>query len=195
MSRSLTSAVAEMSTKAFSDWADGPRADLTIVFTDVVGSTSLYEEYGDEKIDEVMAEHFSVGRQFLNKYNGYEIKTMGDAFMVAFKEVAPAFDFMLDLHGHTGHELIKIRASADAGTVRIRENDAFGGAVNYAARLQSLAKGPEIWISERIKAGVDGAGEDRHVELPSRQYHIIASETTLKGFTGEHQVWQIENEQ
>ena len=80
----LTAAVAELNTGRFTDWAGGDRATLAIVFTDVVGSTKLYEDLGDEKMDEVRQQHFDTGRSHLAKHNGYEIKTMGDA-LVAFE--------------------------------------------------------------------------------------------------------------
>jgi class 3 adenylate cyclase len=187
----ITAAVAEMATTKFDDWAGGDRATVAIVFTDVVGSTKLYEDLGDEKMDDVRIQHFDTGRQILKKHNGYEIKTMGDAFMVAFKTAVPAFDFMFELHQHTGHELIRIRAVADVGSVRIRDNDAFGGTVNYAARLQGLAKGPELWVSNKVKQEIDYEKAERHTSLPWKHHKVIADEKTLKGFKGEHDVWQV----
>jgi small GTP-binding protein len=187
----ITAALAETTTTRFEEWAGGDRATVAIVFTDVVGSTRLYEELGDEKMDEVRQLHFDTGRSLVTKHNGYEIKTMGDAFMVAFKAAVPAFDFMVDLHGNTGHELIRIRAVADVGSVRIRENDAFGGTVNYAARLQGLAKGAELWVSQKIKQEIDYEKADRHAVLPWKHHRVVAGDKVLKGFKGEHDVWQV----
>ncbi len=188
----LTAAVAELNTGRFTDWAGGDRATLAIVFTDVVGSTKLYEDLGDEKMDEVRQQHFDTGRSHLAKHNGYEIKTMGDAFMVAFKTAVPAFDFMMDIHNETGHELIQVRAAADVGSVRIRDDDAFGGIVNYAARLQGLAKGAEIWVSNRLKQDVDYEKSSRHATLGWKQHKVTAGDTVLKGFKGEHELWQVD---
>ena len=189
----LTAAVAEIGTRRFEAWAGGEKPDVAIVFTDVVGSTRLWEELGDEKMDDIRVRHFEAGRRLVTKHGGYEIKTMGDAFMVAFKSSLPALAFMVELHGDTGHETIMIRAAADIGTVRIRDNDAFGGTVNYAARLQSLAEGPEIWISDNVKRAIDTVrdGSGTGADLPWKHHRVIADEKVLKGFKGEHDVWQL----
>lgn len=187
----LTAAVAEIGTRRFEAWAGGDQAEVAIVFTDIVGSTRLWEELGDEKMDDIRTAHFDSGRDLLGKHEGYEIKTMGDAFMVAFKSATSAMRFMLALHAETGHESIHIRAAADLGLVRIRENDAFGGTVNFAARLQGLAKGAEVWVSDKVKRSIDEEGEERLTRLPWKHHLVTADETLLKGFKGEHHVWQV----
>ena len=187
----LTAAVAEIETQRFETWAGGEQAEVAIVFTDIVGSTGLWEELGDEKMDDMRAAHFETGRALLVKLGGYEIKTMGDAFMVAFKSAVPAFTFMLALHDSTGHDAIHIRAAADVGLVRIRDNDAFGGTVNFAAQLQGLAADPEIWVSDKVKQSIDAADQKGHADLPWKHHLVTANETVLKGFKGAHHIWRI----
>src|SRR5439155_1089502 len=89
------------------------------------------------------------------EHEGYEIKTIGDSFMVAFRTALKALDFALAFHARTGHDQVKIRAGIHVGTVQIEENDAFGSMVNYSARVQGHAKGAEIWLSDRAKSDID----------------------------------------
>ena len=98
---------------------------------------------------------------------------------------------MMDIHNETGHELIQVRAAADVGSVRIRDDDAFGGIVNYAARLQGLAKGAEIWVSNRVKQDVDYEKSSRHATLGWKQHKVTAGDTVLKGFE-ETELWQVD---
>jgi hypothetical protein len=92
---SLVSAAGEMQTRPFRDWAGSSRTTLALVFTDVVGSTALGEELGDERMDEVRHDHFARAREIIEKLEGYEIKTIGDSFMVAFRTATAALDFAL----------------------------------------------------------------------------------------------------
>ena len=79
----------EPPTRSFLRWAGSDRVLLVLVFTDIVGSTALNEAIKDEQMDEVRRAHFTQSRKLIDDYAGYEIKTIGDAFLVAFR--GPAF--------------------------------------------------------------------------------------------------------
>jgi len=172
----------------FEKWAGAEYLTLAIVFTDLVGSTALGQELGGELMERVRQAHFEQTRQSLKKYGGCEIKTMGDGFMVAFRNVANALDFAIELYSNTGHPKIKIRASIHIGPVQIKENDAHGDTVNYADRVKSSIEGAEIRMSNRSKEDLDLLCADRHHNLGWRRLEGIE----MKGFPGKHILWLLE---
>ena len=91
----------ELRSEGFRGWAGGSHAILALVSTDIVSSTSLGIEVGDE-------------------YLGYEIKTISDAFMVAFRTAGEALDFALTLPSSTGHDRVRIRAGIHGGPLSVR---------------------------------------------------------------------------
>lgn len=184
----LASAGAETSTTGFQDWAGGDRVTLAIVFTDVIGSTSLGEEIRDEAMDEVRRAHFSQSRKLIQRFNGREIKTIGDSFMVAFKSAIDALDYSLSLQAETGHPRVRIRVGIHIGPMQVEEGDVFGGTVNFAARVVGAIEGPEIWISDRAKEDVERLGAARHRHLDLRLNEGVA----MKGFSGLFKLWAVQ---
>ncbi len=184
----LVSASGEMRTQGFEKWAGSSQVNLAIVFTDIVGSTALGLKLGNEAMGMVRRDHFQQARRCCEQNDGYEIKTIGDSFMVAFRTVTKALSFALALHSEPGHERVQIRAGIHVGVVKIEEEDAFGSMVNYTARIVGKAEGAEIWVSERAKSDIDeeraqihsGLGWARHTNLE------------LKGFPGHHRLWSID---
>jgi class 3 adenylate cyclase len=183
----LVSAAAEMQTQGFKGWVGGSKATLTLVFTDIVGSTALGNELGNEAMNEVRRAHFKQARQLIKKHGGYEIKTIGDSLMIAFRTVVEALNFALELHVNTGHEQVKIRAGVHVGQVYIEEGDTFGTMVNYAARVESQAKGAEIYVSNRVKEDIDEEKAKAHKGL----YWTEHPDCELKGFPGKHKLWSV----
>jgi class 3 adenylate cyclase len=184
---SMFSATAETATHRFKAWAGASRSTLAFVFTDVVGSTALGSELGDERMNETRRAHFRQVRSLVKKHRGKAIKTIGDAFMVAFRTAVEALNFALELSSHTGHESVRIRAAVHVGPVRIEEEDAFGSAVNFAARVGSLAKGAEIWISDRAKRDIDLEKAAAHEGLRWKK----RPGCDLKGIPGEQTLWSL----
>lgn len=183
----LVSAAGAMRTQRFGDWAGSKRSTLALAFTDIVGSTALGNELGNEAMNEVRLAHFHAGRRLIEKYNGYLIKTIGDSLMAAFHTAAEALNFALSLHKNTGHDRVRIRAGINVGVVQIEDDDAFGTMVNYAARVESQAKEDEIWLSERAKADVDDDRSKAHEKLR----WLSHPDCELKGVPGTHVLWSV----
>jgi class 3 adenylate cyclase len=184
----LISAVEEMETRKFSEWMGGSEATIALVFTDVVGSTALGVELGDEAMGEVRRAHFRQARGLIERYGGYEVKTIGDSFMVAFRTAVKALDFALELHRHTGHQRVKIRAGIHVGPVHVDEEDAFGTMVNYTARVESQGKGAELWASARAMSDIKAENAVRHRAVRWREH----PNCELKGFEAEtHTLWSV----
>jgi class 3 adenylate cyclase len=155
-----------MKTPDFKKWAGGDLVTLAIVFTDMLGSTELTKELGDERTSQVLHAHFAQSRKLIAQCNGCEIKTIGDSVMAGFKSVNEALDYAMALQANPGHARVQIRAGIHAGPMRVEENDVFGGTVNYAARVVHEIKDAEIWLSNKAKEdlGMDSAERFERLE-------------------------------
>jgi len=182
----VQSARGETSTPSFVSWAGDDRVTLAVVFTDVVGSTALGEEIRDERMNEVRRAHFTQSRRLIAQFGGREIKTIGDSFMAAFRSVQKALDYALALQGEPGHPKLQIRAGIHIDSMSVEENDIFGGAVNFAARVVGAIEDAEIWVSERAKEDIDRAGT-KHAQMKWEAHRNVQ----LKGFQGGFTLWSL----
>lgn len=184
----VVSARGETASKGFQDWAGAERVTLAVVFTDMVGSTALGEEIGDEAMDEVRRAHFAQSRKLVAQFRGREIKTIGDSFMTAFRSADVALDFGRALQKNTGHPRVRIRAGIHIGPLRVEEGDVFGGTVNFAARVVGSIQGAEIWLSDRAKDDIDRLGAAKHRDLSWQRHEHVP----MKGFPGDFTLWAME---
>ena len=143
--------------------------DVTIIFTDLKGSTALYELIGDLKAFSLVQQHFARLLDVTVQHGGAVIKTIGDAVMAAFEKPEDAVRAALAMREEiarfnaslTGQDVIlKIgihRGPSIAVTLNERL-DYFGRTVNIAARVQGQANGEEICLSESVRqaGGVEG---------------------------------------
>jgi class 3 adenylate cyclase len=183
----IMSAKVETDTANFREWAGDERVTLAIVFTDIVSSTAMGEKLRDEAMSEIRRMHFAQSRKLINRFNGREIKTIGDSFMVAFRNVVTALDYALALFKNTGHPQVQIRAGIHIGQMEVEEGDVFGGTVNFAARVVGAISGAEIWLSDRAKEDIDRLGAVRHKKLDWKYHEHV----DMKGFTGKVDLWSI----
>ena len=125
---------------------------ITLLFSDLTGSTALYEELGDAKAFAVVQEHFRLMSAIVARHEGAVIKTMGDAVMASFstprKAVAAAIDAIAETEATRGDLDIGVKLGIHEGPcLAVRANDRldfFGTTVNLAARLQGQAGGGEL---------------------------------------------------
>jgi class 3 adenylate cyclase len=134
---------------------------VTFLFTDLKGSTALYERLGDLNAYALVREHFALLDAAAHQHAGAIVKTIGDAVMAAFSRpvdaVAAALRILEEIgrfnRGH-GQSAIVLKMGAHCGSsiaVTLNENlDYFGQTVNIAARVQSFAEGGEICLSETL---------------------------------------------
>eukprot|EP00756_Hemistasia_phaeocysticola_P065302 Hpha_TRINITY_DN8465_c0_g1::TRINITY_DN8465_c0_g1_i1::g.34554::m.34554 len=152
---------------------------IALVFTDIEGSTSLWDAHPDG-MNIAMDIHNSLMREQLRAHRGYEVKTIGDAFMVAFGEPADAIRFALGvqtalvqaewpedldrpMEGKAGdggplwHGL-RVRIGAHCGEAKAEENpltgrtDYRGTTVNKAARVEAKARGGTVCVTSELLA-------------------------------------------
>jgi class 3 adenylate cyclase len=141
--------------------AGGP---VTILFTDVEGSTALTERLGDARAREVLRNHERITREALRAHGGAEVKAMGDGFMASFSSATRALECAIALqrafaaHNETAGETISVRIGLNAGEPIAEDEDLFGTAVITAARIAAQAKGKEILVSDVVRQLVAGKG-------------------------------------
>jgi class 3 adenylate cyclase len=174
--------------RSLRQWAGSAKTTLAIVFTDIVDSTTLTHNLGNERMDQVRRAHFARARSLIEEHNGYEIKTNGDEFMVAFRTAVNALDFALELHADAGDERVGIRAGVHIGPVIIEEEDVQGAAVSYAARVISAATDGRVWLSSDVRNHIDQEKAQHHDDLCWRS----SDGGVLKGFPGKHVLWSVE---
>ncbi|MDZ7768175.1 MAG: adenylate/guanylate cyclase domain-containing protein [Woeseiaceae bacterium] len=129
--------------------------EVAILFADVVGSTRLYDEFGDAKASETVALCLDVMKDATHQHDGTVIKTIGDEVMATFSTVDDAMGAATQMQnrisGNTGsgddHIPVSIRIGCHFGPVVREQNDIFGAAVHTANRMTSQAKARQIVIS------------------------------------------------
>ena len=128
--------------------------EVAILFADVVGSTQLYDKYGDTKASETVASCLDIMKDATYQFNGTVIKTIGDEVMSTFPtadEAMGASIMMQTLITAEGKKEggipVLIRIGCHFGPVVQEQNDIFGAAVHTANRMTSQAKAKQIVIS------------------------------------------------
>lgn len=153
-----------------------PSGTVTFLFTDVEGSTRLWER-DRGAMGTALGRHDEILRAAIGAHRGYVFSTAGDAFAAAFHEPADAAAAALDaqdgLEGEAWPEgmRIRVRMGLHAGTAQERDGDYFGPTLNRCARLMAIAHGGQIVLSS-VMAGmlgdvhdVDDLGEHRLKDL------------------------------
>lgn len=139
---------------------------VTLMFSDIEDSTAINQRLGDEGWLELLHDHDAIVRRRVRKARGEVVKTQGDSFMVAFKELDPALDCAIaiqqDLQDQAlAHDTqIRVRIGIHSGEVRRQGRDVFGLNVALAARVAAEARGGEILTSSAVR---DMAGENEEV--------------------------------
>ena len=169
--------------------------DITLVFTDLKGSTELYERIGDLNAFVLVQQHFERLTDVTVRHNGAIIKTLGDAVMAAFMTPADAVKAGLAMRAEiarfnaTRSEpdlILKVglhRGAAIAVTLNDRL-DYFGQSVNIAARVEALANGGEICLTREVH----DAPEVAAILAP---YAVSNAPARLKGVQQQMPVWRI----
>ena len=129
-----------------------PSGTVTLLFTDVEGSTRLWENE-PEPMARALRRHDEILRSAIGQAGGFVFKTVGDAFCAAFATAQAALAAVLDAQRALGAEPwptgrpIRVRMSLHTGVCEERDNDYFGPVVNRAARLEAVAHGGQVLVS------------------------------------------------
>jgi DNA-binding NarL/FixJ family response regulator/class 3 adenylate cyclase len=125
---------------------------VTILFTDLVGSTSLFERRGDEEADALRREHFAALRHAIAEHGGREVKSTGDGLMVAFSSAVAAVRCAIEMQRATtgSRDELELSIGLDAGEPLPEAEDFYGTPVIVASRLCDAAGPEEILASEVV---------------------------------------------
>jgi class 3 adenylate cyclase len=134
---------------------------LTILFTDITGSTAMYKRLGDIRAYNLVRDHFDVLFQEIEQFQGLVVKTIGDSVMAAFSSPDHALQAALAVQrsigkfnetrtAEDGFILVKIGLhTGSAIAVNLNNTlDYFGNMVNLAARIQGKSRSEEVLMSE-----------------------------------------------
>jgi class 3 adenylate cyclase len=145
--------------------AELERVLATVLFTDIVGSTTKAADVGDRTWRDLLGRHHSIVRALLRRYGGREIDTVGDGFLAAFAGPARAIRCALQIVQAMVPLGIEIRAGLHTGEVETTIDGKIAGiAMHIGARIGAMARPSEVLVSQTVKDLVAGGGlsfEDR----------------------------------
>ena len=145
-----------------------PDGTVTLLFSDIEGSTAMTDRLGDLRAQEVLRVHNDIFRQRLESFDGHEVKSMGDGFMLAFSSARNALLCSIVVqrafaaHNIQGtSEPIRVRMGLHTGEAIKEEQDYFGRNVILAARISAKGLGGEILVSSLVKELTESGGDIR----------------------------------
>jgi class 3 adenylate cyclase len=151
------------------------RVLATVLFTDIVGSTTKAAELGDRGWKELVQRHHAVVRAMLRRYRGSEVDTAGDGFFALFDGPARGVRCAMAIAEAVKTLGLEVRAGLHTGEVETIDSKVGGMAVNIGARVGALARGSEVLVSSTVKDLVVGsdlafkdAGEHELKGVPDR---------------------------
>ena len=166
-----------------------PDGTVTLMFSDIIDSTATNERLGDRAWMALLHEHNELIRGQLERYNGYEVKSKGDGFMLAFGSAKDGLSCAVSIQraiadrNESSDERLGVRIGLHTGEAVREQGDFFGKHVNFAARIGGRATGAEILVSSLLAELVKPSGEFSLAERPA---------TMLKGLEGEHVTHSVE---
>jgi adenylate cyclase len=162
---------------------------LAFLFTDLKGSTMLYQTVGDAPAFRRVMDHFGILREGVSQHQGALVKTIGDAIMAVFSDpvdaIAASLYILEKIHewNHQGSgDFLVLKMGIHQGAciaVTLNERlDYFGSVVNLSARLEGQSLGDDVVISETV------ANDPAVIEfIEHNRVNVETFDTTLKGFT------------
>jgi class 3 adenylate cyclase len=166
-----------------------PDGTVTILFSDIEDSTALTERLGDRAWQELLHRHNALIRTQLLAHDGYEVKTMGDGFMLAFRSAKKGLDCAIAIQRAFAEEQvadgqrIRVRIGLHAGEAIKDGADFYGRNVILASRVASQARGGEFLVSSLLRQLVESSIDASIFSAPR--------EAELKGLAGKHVVYAI----
>jgi hypothetical protein len=158
-----------------------PTHTRTVIFTDISGYTASVARSDREGLRNLIAVHEQTVRPVVEQYGGRIIKNIGDSFMALFPAATDAVRCgLLLLENVNGQSPFTIRAAMATGDVEEIDGDAFGEAVNLAARVLAKAPPSEVWFTQCTQMAMNQS------EIPWEPVSRFA----FKGIAGERQVFR-----
>lgn len=166
-----------------------PDGAVTLIFSDIEGSTEMMERLGESQWMEVLRDHNALIRSLVQSHDGTVVKSQGDGFMLAFSSAHSALYCAMEveraLAGRSfspSAEELNVRVGVHSGFVIADADDFYGRNVVLAARIADQARGGEILVSAAVKQYTES---DPSLDFEHR------GDFRLKGLTGEHGVYAV----
>jgi adenylate cyclase len=168
---------------------------VAILFTDLKGSTKMYQDIGDAKAYRLVRSHFDILSRVITRHEGSIVKTLGDAVMATFSEPASALKAALEIRGEIKmhaelNDFLKIKIGIHAGSCFMINSDSqidyFGTNVNIAARTNGHCEGDDIILTQYMMNDL----EVQHV-LSQSNIQIEKIIRNFKGFDDHFVLYQI----
>jgi predicted ATPase/class 3 adenylate cyclase len=168
-----------------------PKGTITFLFSDIEGSTQLWEKYPDE-MKSALAKHDSILKASIESNHGIVIKTTGDGFHAVFEKAIDAIHAAVQAQSglrsafgtSSEHIHIKSRMGIHTGEAELRDGDYYGQSLNRAARLMSVAYGEQTLLSAVTC-------ELAREHLPKEFSLLDLGEHHLKGLTRAERIFQL----
>lgn len=169
--------------------ATAPDGTVTVLFSDIEGSTELNERLGDVRWLELLRAHHAIVREQVHQHGGFEVKSQGDGFMIAFPsarrgvQCARAIQDAIEARlGDHPDGPIRLRIGLHTGEAIREEADFYGRNIVFAARIADEARGGEILASSVVKQLTESAGD---LSFENER------ELALDGLSGTHRVYNV----
>ena len=167
-----------------------PDGIVTLLFSDIEGSTAMTDRLGDQQAQQVLRDHNEIVRQQVASHDGFEVKSMGDGFMLAFSSarngIQCAIDVQRNLATYSNEhpaQPLRVRIGIHTGEAIKESEDFFGRNVIMAARISSKAQGGQILVSSLVKEMTESSGDIRFDD---------GQDVELKGLAGLARVHRVE---
>jgi class 3 adenylate cyclase len=160
------------------------RALLTLLFTDIVGSTGMVDQLGDGAWRALLAKHNAIVRTQLTNFGGNEVDNAGDGFFAVFDRPTRAVRCAENIRADLQALGIAIRAAIHTAECETGGECVSGVAVHVAARMVSVAKPGEIIVSNTVRELVEGSG----LEFSDGSWH------TLRGLSGRRRLFALKRQ-
>lgn len=157
------------------------RRVVTVLFSDIVGSTERAAALGDSRWGHVLDDHYREVRRSTDRHGGREVDTAGDGFLLAFETPSNAIRCAFDLVRQARRSGIDVRVGLHTGEVVVEGEELKGLAVHLGARVASLAGPGEVWVSQTMRDVLIGAG----FTFESCGHH------SLKGVPGDWELFRV----
>jgi class 3 adenylate cyclase len=163
-----------------------PDGTVTLLFTDIEGSTDLTLQLGDQRWLEVLRAHHDLVREQLQAHGGFEVKCQGDGFMLAFQSARRALECAVAIQRAVAASHIdppiRVRMGLHTGEALKDADDFHGRDVVLAARIADQARGGEILVSALLKDLLAGRGDVQFDD---------GREEELKGLIGVQRMYAV----
>jgi class 3 adenylate cyclase len=157
------------------------RVLVTLLFTDIVGSTTAAREMGEHSWADTISTFEVAVADAVGRHGGRLVKTTGDGALAGFDGAARAIRAAMAVRAAAGAHGLAVRTAVHTGEVEVAGDDLHGLAIHEASRVMALAKANDILVSATTRELARDAG----IEFDDR------GEVTLRGFEGGRRIWAV----